>query len=127
MFKMNLRIGGSAMKFGKVIFGRLEIDGDVYTSDIVITSKGISSRDSSPSSGVLPGHTALTVEEEIPWDCEQLYVGTGMYGSMPIQEDVRRMAEEKSVKLVIATTPEIVEMLKEGYSDSTNAILHLTC
>ena len=115
------------MKFGKVSFGRLEIDGDVYTSDIVITSKGISLRDSSPSSGVLPGHTALTVEEEIPWDCEQLYVGTGMYGSMPIQEDVRRMAEEKSVKLVIATTPEIVEMLKEGYSDSTNAILHLTC
>ena len=121
------RKGDYFLKFENVSFGQIEIDGKVFTSDVVITSGEILPRDSSPSKGVLPGHTALTVEEDIPWECEKLYVGTGMYGNLPIQEDVRRAAREKSIELVTATTPEIAERLNEEYSDSTNVILHLTC
>ncbi len=31
------------------------------------------------------GHTPLSVEEEIPWKCRQLVIGTGAYGRLPVR------------------------------------------
>ena len=35
------------------------------------------------------GHTPLSVEEEIPWKCKRLVVGTGT-GALPVMDEVKR-------------------------------------
>jgi len=35
------------------------------------------------------GHTPLSVEEEIPWKCRQLVIGTGAYGRLPEKKPMR--------------------------------------
>ena len=46
------------------------------------------------------GHTPLSIEEEIPWKCHRLVIGTGAYGSMPVMKEVKLEAERGG------TTPE---------------------
>ena len=72
------------------------------------------------------GHTPLSVEENIPWKCRQLVVGTGAYGRLPIMQQVKREAEHRRVGLVILPTIKAIEVLQQGSAD-TNAILHVTC
>ena len=38
------------------------------------------------------GHTPLSVEEDIPWDCRQLVVGTGADGALPVMDEVKAEA-----------------------------------
>jgi hypothetical protein len=71
------------------------------------------------------GHTPLSIEEEIPWKCKRLVIGTGAYGRLPVTKEVKIEAERRHVELVIVPTSEALRLI-EG--DSTaNAILHVTC
>ena len=72
------------------------------------------------------GHTPLSVEEKIPWKCRQLVIGTGVYGKLPVMQEVRREAERQKIKLLALRTIEAIELLDEEPKD-TNAILHVTC
>ena len=72
------------------------------------------------------GHTPLSVEEDIPWKCTRLVVGTGAYGRLPVMKDVQREAERRKVKLLILPTLQAIEALRQD-PDDTNAILHVTC
>jgi len=54
------------------------------------------------------GHTPLSIEEDIPWKCRQLVVGTGAYGRLPVMQDVRREAERRGIKLLILPTLEAI-------------------
>src|ERR1017187_9447745 len=71
------------------------------------------------------GHTPLSVEEDIPWNCGQLVIGTGM-GALPVMNEVRQEARRRGVKLVIRPIGKAIQILNEQPKD-TNAILHLTC
>jgi hypothetical protein len=71
------------------------------------------------------GHTPLSIEEEIPWNCRRLVIGTAT-GALPIMAEVKREAERRGVKLVILPTAKAIEDLKRNSLD-TNAILHVTC
>src|SRR5207245_10944244 len=71
-------------------------------------------------------HTPLSVEEDIPWKCHRLVVGTVAYGKLPVMKEVRRKAERHKVKLVILPTIKAIKALQQG-SEDTNAILHVTC
>ena len=70
-------------------------------------------------------HTPLSLEEEIPWDCRRLVIGTGG-GALPVMEEVRREAERRHVRLSILPTAEAIEELKRR-PRGANAILHVTC
>jgi hypothetical protein len=72
------------------------------------------------------GHTPLSVEEDIPWNCSRLVVGTGTYGSLPVMEEVKREAKRRKVELLVVPTPQAIEALKHE-AEETNAILHVTC
>ena len=72
------------------------------------------------------GHTPLSIEEEIPWDCRRLVVGTGASGGLPVMDEVKREATSRQVALVTTPTREAIEALQAGPED-TNAILHVTC
>ena len=72
------------------------------------------------------GHTPLSVEEDIPWKCRRLVIGTGAYGRLPVMNEVKREAQRRKVDLLILPTVRAIAVLKKD-TDETNAILHVTC
>jgi len=116
------------MHFENFSFGSIQIDGTVYEHDVVIDRGEIRKRKKKPSKKFQEqfGHTPLSIEEEIPWNCRQLVVGSGAYGKLPVMPEVAREAERHNIKLLVLPTTEAIEVLKREPKD-TNAILHVTC
>jgi len=116
------------MRFRDFSFGSIRIDGITYEHDVVIDRGEIRKRKKKPSKKFRDefGHTPLSIEEEIPWECERLVIGTGAYGSLPVMEELKREAERRKIELVIRPTAEAVEVLDRSHA-RTNAILHVTC
>jgi len=63
------------------------------------------------------------MEEEIPWECRCLVIGTG---GLPVMEEVKGEAKRRQIELLILPTAEAIEELKQRH-DKTNAVLHVTC
>jgi hypothetical protein len=72
------------------------------------------------------GHTPLSIEEDMPWKCRRLIIGTGTYGRLPVMKEVEREAKRREVELVMLPTAKAIEALSRN-ARGTNAILHLTC
>jgi len=115
-------------EFDNFSFGSIQIDGSTYEHDVVIDRAEISKRKKKASKQFRQefGHTPLSVEENIPWKCRQLVIGSGAYGRLPVMQEVRREAERLKIKLLVLPTPEAIKVLEQDQKD-TNAILHVTC
>jgi hypothetical protein len=115
------------MRFESLSFGSIRIDGITYEHDVVIDRGEVRKRKKKPSRIFRDtfGHTPLSVEEEIPWQCRRLVIGTGT-GALPVMEQVQREAQRRKIELVIVPTARAIELLKQQSVD-TNAILHVTC
>jgi hypothetical protein len=63
----------------------------------VIVGGGIHKRKKKPSKPLRGefGHTPLSIEEEIPWDCRRLVVGTGATGALPVMDEIKREATRR--------------------------------
>jgi hypothetical protein len=111
------------MRFDKFSFGCIQIDGSTYEHDVIIDRGEIRKRKKKPSKKFREqfGHTPLSIEEEIPWQCHQLIIGSGAYGRLPVMQGVQREAERHKI-----TTIDAIEVLKREPKD-TDAILHVTC
>ena len=117
------------MKFTYNSFGQVQIDGEAYQRDVVLNNKTIESRKKKNSRHLKAqfGHTPLGPEENIPWDCVELVIGTGYYGSLPVTEEILQEAKNRGVTLKIMKTAQAsCQYLSEANSD-TNAVLHITC
>jgi len=116
------------MDFGKLKFGSVEIDGVTYEHDVIIDCGRIRKRKKKPSKTFREqfGHTPVSVEEEIPWKCQTLMVGTGNYGSLPVMDEVKLEARRQKINLLIVPTKEAIQTLARK-PQHTNAILHVTC
>jgi hypothetical protein len=116
------------MDFGKFQFGSIKIDGVSYKHDVVIDRGKIRKRRKKPSKKFREefGHTPVSVEEEVPWKCQRLIVGTGRYGSLPVMDEVKRAARRREIELLILPADEALEKLAKKPKE-TNAILHVTC
>src|SRR5438132_12766156 len=101
----------ATMHFGDFGFGSLRIGKTTYEHDLIIDRGKIRKRNKKPSKRFREefGHTPLSIEEEIPWRCRRLVIGTGAYGRLPVMEEVKREAERRKVE------------------PAANAILHVTC
>ena len=115
------------MRFEAFSFGSISIDGTTYGYDVVIDRGRIRKRKKKPSKRFRDrfGHTPLSIEEEIPWKCQRLVIGTGT-GALPVMEEVNCEAHRRKIKLQILPTAEAIKTL-ENCPERTNAILHLTC
>jgi hypothetical protein len=115
------------MRFEGFSFGSIRINGITYEHDVVIDHGEVRKRKKKPSKKFREqfGHTPLSLEEEIPWNCRRLVIGTGT-GALPVMEEVRDEANRRKVKLVILPTLEAIEELRH-HPSKTNAILHVTC
>jgi hypothetical protein len=116
------------MRFEEFSFGSIRIDGVTHEHDVVIDRGKIRQRKKKPSKRFREefGHTPLSIEEEIPWKCQRLLVGTGAYGKLPVMNEVKLEAERRKIELLIFPTDQAIEALKKA-PDDTNAILHITC
>src|SRR5215469_17697627 len=116
------------MRFGKLHFGSITINGITYTHDVIIDRGSVGKRKKKPSRKFREqfGHTPLSMEEKLPWKCRRLIIGTGNYGSLPVMEEVKCEARRRKVELIIIPTDEAIDALARHPQD-TNAILHLTC
>ncbi len=116
------------MQFEEFSFGSLRIDGVTHEHDVVIDRGEVRKRKKKASKKFRDafGHTPLSVEEDIPWKCRRLVIGTGAYGNLPVMEEVKREAARHKVDLVIGLTDQAIETLNQS-PDETNAILHVTC
>lgn len=115
------------MRFEAFSFGSIRIDGVNYDHDVVIDRGEVRKRKKKASKKFREafGHTPLSLEEEIPWKCRRLIVGTGT-GALPVMKEVQAEAKRRKIKLVVLPTAEAIELLQAEAAE-TNAILHVTC
>jgi hypothetical protein len=116
------------MRFGKLHFGSVTIDGVTYNHDVVIDRGRVIKRKKKPSKRFREefGHTPVSTEEKLPWKCQRLIIGTGNYGSLPVMDEVKREARRRKIKLLIVPTNDaMLEVAKDP--KETNALLHVTC
>ena len=115
------------MRFEAFSFGSIRIDGVTYEHDVVIDRGEIRKRKKKASKKFRDafGHTPLSVEEEIPWKCRRLVIGSGT-GALPVMKEVKREATRRKIKLLILPTAEAIKVLEKA-SGETNAVLHVTC
>ncbi|MGA2284436.1 MAG: MTH938/NDUFAF3 family protein [Candidatus Dormibacteria bacterium] len=116
------------MQIDRFSFGSIRIDGRTYHRDVVIDKGRVRERRKGPSKRHREsfGHTPLSAEEEIPWGCRRLVVGTGAAGALPVMEAVEAEARRRHVELVAVPTKQAIDLLA-GDATDTNAILHVTC
>jgi hypothetical protein len=117
------------MKIQDFSFGSIRIDDTVYEDDVVIDNGAIRKRDKKPSRKFRGdyGHTPLSLEEDIPWNCSRLVIGTGVDGKMPVLPEVKLEAERRKIEFLILPTGRAIEELQQCGQGATNAVLHITC
>ena len=115
------------MRFEAFSFGSIRIDGITYEHDVVIDRERVRKRNKKPSKKFREafGHTPLSVEEDIPWKCRRLVIGTGT-GALPVMDELKREAKRRHVELVILPTSQAIAEL-HAHPDHANAVLHVTC
>jgi len=116
------------MHFEEYAFGLIKIDGATYEHDVVIDGGQVRKRKKKQSKKYRGefGHTPLSAEEDIPWNCRRLVIGTGVNASLPVMKEVKHEAKLRNVELLVLPTTEAIKELERD-SEETNAILHLTC
>jgi len=117
------------MKMNMLRFGTIEVEGARYDYDLVIEQGSIRKRTKGPSKTYRAayGHTPFSADEAIPWHGKRLYIGTGMYGALPIMPAVYAAAKKKGIEVVALPTPEVCSKLERMKADDVNAVLHVTC
>ncbi len=117
------------MKIRVVSFGEIDIEGQRYLHDVVIEEGRVRKRDKKASKANRDeyGHTPLSAKENIPWHGKRLYIGTGVYGSLPVMPEVYALAAKQGVEVIALPTEQVCDLVKEFRSREVNAILHVTC
>jgi hypothetical protein len=107
-------------------FGSVNIDGETYTKDVIIDNGSVKKRKKAESRKYRErfGHTPLSAEENIPWKCRYLIVGSGHDQALPVMDEVYEAALNRGVELTVMSTPDAVKHINDRH---TNLILHLTC
>jgi hypothetical protein len=116
------------MRMDQFTFRSIRIDGVIYEHDVVIAMGRVRKRKKKSSKPFRDafGHTPLSIEENIPWDCRRLVVGTGADGALPVMDEVKREAARREVQLLTVPTSEAIRALQAEPTEA-NAILRVTC
>jgi hypothetical protein len=116
------------VRIDRFAFGTIRIDGETFEQDVVIDRGEVRLRKKKPSKLFRDqfGHTPLSLEEKIPWQCERLVIGTGAQGALPVMAEVVEEARRRGVQLTAVRTDKAIALLRAAGRD-TNAVLHITC
>ena len=106
-------------------FGRMDVDGQTYTSDLIIFPDRVKDSWWRKSGHNLCLDDIKDVLKEKP---EVLVVGTGFYGIMSVEEEVKSKAQSEGIELIIAKTKDAVQSFSEfAPKKKTIGAFHLTC
>ncbi len=106
-------------------FGRMVVDEQTYTADLIIFPSRIES-----SWWRKTGHRLCLqdIEEALEEKPEVIVVGTGFTGLMKVEEEVKREVCSKGILLFIEKTKEAVQKFNEiSTLKKTVGAFHLTC
>jgi len=106
-------------------FGQMVIDGKKHTKDLIIFPDKVKS-----SWWRKKGHllTLDDLEDVLSRDPEILIVGTGYMGLMKVDDEVKKYAEEKGIKLIIQKSKKAVQTFNQKQSEGqVFGAFHLTC
>lgn len=106
-------------------FGRMEIKGEAYTSDLILFPDRIND-----SWWRKTGHklSLQDIDDVLQENPEVLVIGTGFYGIMEVEEEVKEAAQSKGITLIIEKTENAVQCYNEIASEKkTIGAFHLTC
>jgi len=114
------------MKIENYNFGKIQIDDQEFTQDLIIWPDGKINE----SWWREKGH--LLQKEDIPGLLESkpeiVIIGTGYFGMMKIDENFRNMLEKNNIKLISHKTGKAVEVFnKTNIGTKIVAAMHLTC
>ena len=114
------------MTVNNLSFGSITIDGVYYEKDVIIEGGYVQKRKKKKSKKYSErfGHTPVSPDENIPWNCKNLILGTGHSSCLPVMDEVFDLAKDKGIRLVTMSTPEAIKHINDN---DTNLILHLTC
>lgn len=109
-------------------FGRIVVDGVVYTQDVIIMSGvGIIVPNWRREQGHLLGLNDL--KEAIQNKPDTIVIGTGAYGIMKVPHKLIRELENMGLKVIVESTDRACEVYNELCEKGVKVIagLHLTC
>lgn len=114
----------SKMRIDHYSFGRIVIDGKAYHSDVIIYQDRIRS-----DWYRTRGHRVGTddIREILETRPSLLIIGTGAYGLVKIDQEVKDMLRKSSIELIAKPTKEACEEYNRIKSEKVVAGLHLTC
>ncbi len=106
-------------------FGKMVVEGQVYSSDLIIYPDRIDSSWWRKSGHRLCLEDIKEILEEKP---EILVVGTGAYGLMRVDKEVKDYAQAEGIELIVDKTKNAVQKFNELASQKkTIGAFHLTC
>lgn len=114
------------MEITKYSFGKIEIGGQTYTADVIVTPERVVDgwwREEGHKLAVGDLAQIVAAKPEI------LVVGTGYYGRMAIPEETRRYLRAQRLDLHDARTTDAVAEFNRLQRESARVVaaLHLTC
>jgi len=113
------------MKIESYSFGSILIDGENYTSDLLILPDKIKSSWWRKRSHKVE---LEDIPELLEAEVDVIIFGTGAYGLMKIKRKVVEHFDNKNIKLIIEKTDNAVDTYNEiSESKKVIAALHLTC
>ncbi|MDY6916312.1 MAG: MTH938/NDUFAF3 family protein [Candidatus Cloacimonadota bacterium] len=114
------------MKIKNYNFGKMQIDGQEYTKDLIIwPDEKIQDNWWRKKGHLLQRQDIPKLLETKP---EIVIIGTGYFGMMKIDENFRNMLKENNIKLISHKTGKAVEEFnKINFERKIVAAMHLTC
>lgn len=107
-------------------FGKITIDGETYSSDVIITPDTVIDSWWRKEGHRLDKSDLDTILDARP-DC--LVVGTGYYGQMKIPQETIQYLQSQNIQLEYAPTGKAIEQLSQIQKHCARVVaaLHLTC
>ncbi len=106
-------------------FGAMIVDGMTYTADLILLPERIVS-----SWWRKEGHRLALedIQGILQEKIEALVIGTGFFGLMKVNPEVRKAAESKGILIRVEKTTKAVQIFNElAVSKKTAGAFHLTC
>ncbi len=114
------------MKIKSYEFGSIEINGTVYTSDVIIYDEYVNS-----SWWRKEGHYLQIedIEEILKVKPDVIIIGTGKFNTMKVSRNVMKELESRGIKAIYVKTDEACRRHNEMCDSNKKVVtaLHLTC
>ena len=113
-------------RIGSYSFGRVEIDGRAFTSDVIILPTGVRANWWRDEGHLLKPEDLTDVLKALP---EVLVIGEGANGLMKVSGETHACLSDAGIEAICLPTAQAVEAYNEraALGEMVAAALHLTC